>query len=80
MVAVVVPSPTSACDVGEDEEPVALSEVGERAAKIIEANPDIKVLVEGDKSLAYGVVIDLMDTLQAAGAQSIGLITEPPVQ
>jgi biopolymer transport protein ExbD len=35
------------------------------------------VLVEGDKNLAYGVIVNLMNTLQAAGAKSVGLITEP---
>ena len=67
-------------NVGEDEEPVALELIGERAAKIISANPDIKVLVEGDKTLQYGVVVNLMNVLQIAGADSVGLITEPPKQ
>jgi len=65
-------------NLGEAEEPVSLSEIGDKAAKIIAANPGIKVLVEGDKKLAYGVIVDLMNTLQAAGAKSVGLITEPP--
>ena len=65
-------------NLGESEEPVPLSEIGERATKVIAANPRIKVLVEGDKKLAYGVIVDLMNTLQAAGAKSGGLITEPP--
>jgi biopolymer transport protein TolR len=65
-------------NVGEEEEAVALSVIGERANKIIGANPAIKVLVEGDQSLSYGVVVNLMNVLQQAGANSVGLITEPP--
>lgn len=65
-------------NVGEEEEAVPLKEVQTRAAKIILARPDIKVLVEGDKNLPYGVIVDLMNTLQIAGASSVGLITEPP--
>ncbi len=65
-------------NLGEAEEPVPLSEIQEKSSKIIAANPDIKVLVEGDKNLAYGVIVDLMNTLQTAGAISVGLITEPP--
>lgn len=65
-------------NVGDDEEPVALALIGERAAKILKANPGIKVLVEGDQNLRYGVVINLMNILQVAGATSVGLITEPP--
>ena len=65
-------------NVGAEEEAVALSLIAERASKIIQANPDIKVLVEGDESLSYGVVVGLMNILQQAGARSVGLITEPP--
>ena len=67
-------------NVGEEEEAVPLSLIGDRASKIITANPKIKVLVEGDHTLSYGVVVDLMNTLQLAGAESVGLITEPPRQ
>lgn len=65
-------------NVGEEEESVALALIGERAGKIIAANPSIKVLVEGDRSLAYGVIVNLMNELQKAGAQNVGLITNPP--
>ena len=65
-------------NLGEEEEPVPLSEIGSRTQKILAANPDIKVLVEGDKNLAYGVIVDLMNTLQASGAVSVGLITQSP--
>ena len=65
-------------NVGEEKEPVELSLISERAAKIITANPEIKVLVEGDKRLNYGVVINLMNVLQLAGAKHVGLITDPP--
>ena len=65
-------------NVGEEAESVALTLIGERTQKILQANPDIKVLVEGDESLNYGVVINLMNVLQTAGAKNVGLITEPP--
>ncbi len=67
-------------NVGENEEAVELSLISERTNKIISANPDIRVLVEGDKRLSYGVVVNLMNVLQTAGAKSVGLITEPPKQ
>ena len=65
-------------NVGLEEEAVPLKEVQSRAEKIIAARPDIKVLVEGDKNLPYGIIVDLMNTLQLAGAGSVGLITQPP--
>jgi len=65
-------------NVGDEDEPIALSSIKESAEKIIKANPNIKVLVEGDQSLPYKIVIDVMNVLQTAGATSVGLITEPP--
>ena len=65
-------------NVGEEAEAVPLSLIEERTKKILAANPNIKVLVEGDQSLSYGVVISLMNVLQIAGAENVGLITEPP--
>jgi biopolymer transport protein TolR len=65
-------------NVGDEEEPVELALVAERVRRIILANPEIKVLVEGDESLNYGQMINLMNVLQTAGAKSVGLITEPP--
>ena len=65
-------------NLGDEEEPVALAKIGERASKVVNANPTIQVLVEGDKSLNYGVIVNLMNVLQVAGATSVGLITEPP--
>ncbi|MEX0943736.1 MAG: protein TolR [Pseudomonadales bacterium] len=66
-------------NMGEEEEPVELAMIAERANKILAANPDIKVLIEGDQTLQYGVIIHVMNVLQGAGADSVGLITEPPV-
>jgi biopolymer transport protein TolR len=63
---------------GDEEKTVTLKQISERSSKIIKANPDIKVLVEGDRNLKYGSVIELMSVLQKAGAGNVGLITEPP--
>ena len=65
-------------NVGNEEKQIALEYLGEQAGKIIEANPTIEVFVEGDKSLPYEVIINLMNILQLAGATNVNLITEPP--
>ena len=67
-------------NVGEEEEAVSLQGVAERTGKLLSSNPEMKVLVEGDHTLAYGTVINLMNVLQAAGAGNVGLVTEPPEQ
>ena len=67
-------------NVGEEDEAVAPALVAERTRRVLAANPDIKVLVEGDQALPYGKVVALMDVLQSAGATNLGLITEPTKQ
>ena len=65
-------------NVGEEEEAVDLATIGEKSGKIIKANPTIKVLIEADRNLKYGAVVEAMNVLQNAGAQTVGLITQPP--
>lgn len=64
---------------GRDEDTaVNLEYVHKYVSKILKQQPDTDVLVRGDQTVAYGKVIDLMSTLQAAGAQGVGLVTEAP--
>jgi biopolymer transport protein TolR len=65
-------------NVGEKPTALTLKQIGEKSEKIIRANPRIKVLIEGDRNLKYGSVVELMTVLQNAGAPNVGLITEPP--
>lgn len=39
-----------------------------------------QVLIKGDKSVDYGKVVNVMVLLQHAGAESVGLVTEPDEQ
>lgn len=56
----------------------SLSFIKDRVAKVLRQQPQTPVLVWGDTSVDYGVVVDLMSELQLAGAPSVGLVTEPP--
>ncbi|MGB1340856.1 MAG: protein TolR [Pseudomonadales bacterium] len=64
-------------NLGGEETPVALSLLAEQVAKIKAANSNLQVLVEGDASIAYGSVIELMDLLQKIGIADVGLVTQP---
>ena len=55
-----------------------LAIIKDRVAKILRQAPKTPVLVWGDSSVDYGVVVNLMSELQLAGAPSVGLVTEPP--
>ena len=50
----------------------------DQAGKILRARPDVPVYVKADHKLDYGTVVSVMTALQRAGAESVGLITDPP--
>lgn len=64
---------------GDDDEGTRVTEfsLADQAGKVISARPDIPVYVRADHSLDYGRVVRIMTVLQGAGAQSVGLITDP---
>ncbi len=47
-----------------------------QAGLLIQQNPQAQVLVQGDQAVSYAQVMRLMVTLQEAGAQRVGLVTE----
>ncbi len=62
---------------GEDRESVSLETLGTQVGIITNANPGIQVLVEGDTAAAWGAMINLITTLQAAGVANPSFITQP---
>jgi biopolymer transport protein TolR len=64
-------------DVAGGESSLELTAVITAVAKVATSNPDLQVLIEGDAAVPYGVVITLMDQLQQAGIENVGLITQP---
>jgi len=62
---------------GEDRQSVTLDTVGEQVSRIIGANPQIQVLVEGDASADWGAMINLITTLQQSGVSNPNFITQP---
>ena len=46
-------------------------------AAVLKYRPDTEVLVEGDRGVDYGRVVEVMSLLQGAGVAGVGLITEP---
>ena len=62
---------------GEEGARATIYSLADQAGRIIDARPDIAVYVRADKAIAYGEVIEVMTVLQRAGAESVGLVTEP---
>lgn len=62
----------------EEKQPKPLKQITDTVTKVLRQKPDTVVLVWGDTQVEYGVVVSLMTSLQTAGAESVGLVTEPP--
>ncbi len=65
-------------NIGQKGLPTNLGEIAEDAKKIFDANPNIKVLIEGDRILPYGKIVEVMEVLRQSGASGVGLVTQPP--
>ena len=49
-----------------------------RLQAVSNANPDIRIFVRGDASVAYGDVLGVMGRIQAAGFSKVALIAKLP--
>jgi len=66
-------------NLGENEkQAVSIEVVKQQVSAVLKNKPQTAVLVWGDRNVAYGKVVTLMADLQSAGAESVGLVTEPP--
>lgn len=61
-----------------DDRPIAAEELRRKVTATLRARPQTPVLVRGDRNVSYGHVVRAMTLLQAAGAPSVGLVTETP--
>lgn len=65
-------------EIGADsDEPMELSVIISQVAALKRQNPQLPVLVRGDRRVSYGEVVVLMGELQAAGVTQVGLISKP---
>jgi len=63
-----------------DDQALSIDTVRQRVSTVLKRNPDKAVMVWGDAAVPYGEVVSLMSELQAAGAPSVGLVTEAPAR
>ncbi|OEY98157.1 protein TolR [Acinetobacter qingfengensis] len=61
----------------QQREQLSLAEIEKILIAAHQENPDINVMIEGDQSVAYGQVMQLMSNLQQAGLTQVGLVTQP---
>lgn len=63
---------------GEPNQARSIEEIQDIVSKVLAEKPNTPVMVWGDTAVPYGQVVSLMTSLQNAGAESVGLVTEPP--
>jgi len=61
----------------ENRQPVTLETIGQQVAQVMNANPRIQVMIEGDTNASWGTMIALITTLQNAGVANPNFITQP---
>jgi biopolymer transport protein TolR len=59
------------------DNPVKLYELGSKAASQLHDPKHDPVYVRADKTVPFGVVATVLDTLQQAGIQTVNVVTEP---
>jgi biopolymer transport protein TolR len=65
-------------DIGDNKEaPIDEEILVSRVRSVLRYKPKTPIMVRGDSNVDYGRVVKVMTLLQAAGAPSVGLITEP---
>lgn len=62
---------------GEDRQSLPLETIGTQIGQIMNANPSIQVLVEGDAAANWSAMINLITILQRAGVTNPSFITQP---
>jgi biopolymer transport protein TolR len=61
-----------------DEREIGAEALQAKVAAILRVRPQTPVLIRGDRQVAYNDVVQTMVLLQAAGAPSVGLVTQSP--
>jgi biopolymer transport protein TolR len=61
-----------------DDREIGADALQSKVAAILRARPQTPVLIRGDRQVPYNDVMQAMVLLQAAGAPSVGLVTQAP--
>ena len=58
---------------------VTVESLGAKLAKILQGRNDRDVYLKADKTIPYGIVVQVMAEVKGAGVENLGMITEPAV-
>ena len=55
---------------------VTIDQLRDRVPPVVQANPDVQAVVDGDRGIEYGRVMEVIDTLRAAGVKNFAAAVE----
>ncbi len=58
---------------------VTVESLGAKLIKILQGRSDREVYLKADKSIPYGIVVQVMAEIKGAGVEDLGMITEPAI-
>jgi biopolymer transport protein TolR len=58
---------------------VTVESLREKLLKILQGRADRDVYLKADKSIPYGIVVQVMAEIKGAGVEELGMITEPAI-
>ena len=58
---------------------VTVDFLSEKLQKILQGRSDRDVYLKADKNIPYGIVVQVMAEIKAAGVEQLGMITEPAI-
>jgi len=58
---------------------VTIDFLGEKLIKILQGRTDRSVYLKADKTIPYGMVVQVMAEIKSAGVDQLGMVTEPAV-
>lgn len=61
-----------------NDNPVTIQDMKRKLESISKLNPN--VFLKADKSVPYGLVVEVMGEIKDAGVEKLGMITEPAIQ
>ena len=65
-------------DIGQKaNEPIKIQTLVNRVVAVLRYQPATKVFLKADAKVSYGKVIEIMASLQVAGVNDVGMITDP---
>jgi biopolymer transport protein TolR len=65
-------------NIGDSKKNISINSIVARVVAAIELDPNVQVMLRGDKNVNYGKVVELMGYLQVAGVEKIGFVTQSP--